>query len=801
VADLGGTLQEEDNTKESLIEALAEAQRRINQLEIGLAEAAQEQQRLDETQAAHLAWLNEQLQQEKYGRLQAESALQQAYDQLGLHLDELAVLNMVAQTLVSITDLPVALVVVSETVTHLLAGHDTTVMLLIETESEMRLLAHYSSQLDDSVLSIAMLLPELKAQLVETKQAIIVPSDPTDPRLERLQALDLTCLMVIPLLARGEVIGAIQVTATQPGRTFRRTEVALVETIASQVVGTIETARLFAEEHRHRQVAESLQEISTALVSHLEPEIVFAEIMTQLGQVIENDNGAILLQEGENLVLTAGLGPAAQAHIGEQIPLSSLNPAAQAFNSRTTLIINYEEDQENYGMKWPGGEPILTWIGVPLSVGQQTIGLLTVDSFRPRIYNETEIQLLQTFANQAAIAIQNARLFEALRTSEERYRAVVEDQNELVVRFLPDGTITFVNEAYTRFFGLPPKALVGQTFLPLIFPEDRQRVIDYLERQRLKPIFDPIEHRVIAAAGEIRWVQWSNRSIRDDQGQIIEYQGVGRDVTQQKYLEEQLRQSQKMQALGQLAGGVAHHFNNMLTSIIGFVSFATEALPHQHQARQDLERVLSIARHAANLIHQLLTFTRTQPVQLKITDLNPLILKMEETIQQTIGQKVQLITHLAPDLDLTQVNPQQFEQLLGNLVINAREAMPEGGILTLETGNIKVVAPEASLPEIVPPGSYIRLRVIDTGVGMTEELQARIFEPFFTTKEVGQGPGLGLSTCFGIMKQHEGYITVDSAPGQGSTFSLYFPQVPVEMDLLPVTGGQIYPSACQYSRS
>jgi two-component system cell cycle sensor histidine kinase/response regulator CckA len=199
--------------------------------------------------------------------------------------------------------------------------------------------------------------------------------------------------------------------------------------------------------------------------------------------------------------------------------------------------------------------------------------------------------------------------------------------------------------------------------------------------------------------------------------------------------------------------------------------------------------VLSTARHAANLVQQLLTFTRTLPVPLSLANLNTLILARRESLEQMMGENIRLIAHLAPDLDLTRTNPGQFDQLLFNLVVNAREAMPAGGELTLETANVTIMTPQVSLPDSVPPGNYVRLRVIDTGIGMPEAVRIHIFEPFFTTKQVGQGPGLGLSTCFGIIKQHEGYITVESSPGQGAIFSLYFPRVPRETDLLPVTGG------------
>lgn len=260
----------------------------------------------------------------------------------------------------------------------------------------------------------------------------------------------------------------------------------------------------------------------------------------------------------------------------------------------------------------------------------------------------------------------------------------------------------------------------------------------------------------------------------------------------------QLSQSQKMQALSQLAGGVAHHFNNMLTAIIGFVSLARETLPDHHPAVSDLERVLNITHQAANLTRQLLIFTRTQPVQLKIIQLNTLIQGLVDKLQQTGGEAVHLVIRLAPDLDLVRIDAGQLLQLLMNVVANAREAMPAGGELIVETANVVMPFPELATPDTVPMGEYIRLSVIDTGVGMTEETIAHIFEPFFTTKEVGQGVGLGLSACFGIIRQHGGYITVQSIPGQGSVFNFYFPRLQRDMDLLPEVGSGSYGPTRRY---
>ncbi len=247
-----------------------------------------------------------------------------------------------------------------------------------------------------------------------------------------------------------------------------------------------------------------------------------------------------------------------------------------------------------------------------------------------------------------------------------------------------------------------------------------------------------------------------------------------RDITELKRLEAQFVQAQKMETVGRLAGGVAHDFNNLLTAITGHASFARDALPPDHPARGDVERVLKSTRRAAQLTQQLLAFSRHQGVALRTTNLNDLVLDMAEMLGHLTGEGVALVIEPAPDLGAVQVDANQLEQALINLALNARDAMPGGGTLAIRTANVTV---NEECPEHpgVPPGRYVALAVSDTGTGLDEEVRAHLFEPFFTTKEVGKGTGLGLASVFGIVRQHQGYIVAGGEPGQGATFTIYLP--------------------------
>jgi signal transduction histidine kinase len=249
-----------------------------------------------------------------------------------------------------------------------------------------------------------------------------------------------------------------------------------------------------------------------------------------------------------------------------------------------------------------------------------------------------------------------------------------------------------------------------------------------------------------------------------------------RDVTEHKRLQQQFLQAQKMEAVGQLAGGIAHNFNNMLTAIMGYLGLALEALPADHPIVADLEHVQATAKRAAALIHQLLIFSRRQPAEPKPLNLNQLIGTVKPLLRPLIPANIDLSLSLDPALGLVKIDANQFEQVLMNLTLNARDAMPQGGKLIIKTANLIIPQPDTLLHSEVAPGDYVLISVTDTGIGMTEEIKSHLFEPFFTTKELGKGTGLGLATCYGIVKQSKGQIWVESEPDQGTTFNIYLPR-------------------------
>ncbi|WP_437335888.1 ATP-binding protein [Sorangium sp. So ce394] len=317
-----------------------------------------------------------------------------------------------------------------------------------------------------------------------------------------------------------------------------------------------------------------------------------------------------------------------------------------------------------------------------------------------------------------------------------------------------------------------------ELFASLIHPEDRHRVFGGAESASPLGIASPVECRVVRpSTGELRHVQMAAQLLTDDAGAITGLVGTSLDITERRRLEEQLLHSQKLEAIGRLAGGVAHDFNNMLTAIFGHRELAVRKVPPSSPVLDHLTQIGTAAERAAALTRQLLAFARKQLIQPTVVDPNALILGVEPLLRPLVGEDVELAVLPGSEIWPIHIDRGQFEQLLMNLAVNARDAMPAGGRLTIETANTTIEAGDAASRPEIEPGDYVELTVTDTGQGIDDAIRHYVFEPFFTTKEPGKGSGLGLATCHGIVKQHGGHIWFSSAPGQGTRFTICFPRV------------------------
>ena len=377
-------------------------------------------------------------------------------------------------------------------------------------------------------------------------------------------------------------------------------------------------------------------------------------------------------------------------------------------------------------------------------------------------------------------AIERQRGDDALRESEQRFRELAENVREVFFIVDPEtGRSLYLSPAYDDVFGHSREHAYAapNAWLDTVHPEDRGRMLEALFASARGERDNEDAYRVVRPDGSIRWIRGRASPVRDATGRTIRLVGIAEDITELRRTQDQLFRAQKMEAVGRLAGGVAHDFNNLLTAITGHAELVREDLREGDRLREDIEEILNAANRAAVLTKQLLAFSRRQVLAPRVVDLNALVANMDKMLRRLIGEDIDLRTVLGEDLGAVRADPGQLEQVLVNLAVNARDAMPQGGRLTLETGNVELDDAYVHAHEPVRPGPYVMLAVSDTGTGMTEEVQARIFEPFFTTKEAGKGTGLGLATVYGIVKQSGGYVWVYSEVGRGSAFKVYLPQV------------------------
>ncbi len=436
------------------------------------------------------------------------------------------------------------------------------------------------------------------------------------------------------------------------------------------------------------------------------------------------------------------------------------------------------QEMEERGEVERSGSRSLDWMGVPLKVNSHTFGALVVQTYSKNIrYGERDKEILTFVARQVASAVEIKRNELALRRSEARYRSLVQSSVYGIYRSSLEGRFLDVNQALITMLGYesPEEVLLLDPERDIFAqPREHARLIDEFRRTgRL----DGIELKWKRKDGGIITVRISGRAVSsaDEPADVLE--AIAEDVTDRRALEDQFRQSQKMEAVGRLAGGVAHDFNNLLMVISGYAEVILASLPEDDPLHEKGRAIQIAADRATTLTRQLLAFSRKQLLELKVVDVNAIVEDMERLLRPLIGENIELVAMLTPHAAHVRADAGQLEQVLMNLVVNAKDAMPNGGRLTIQTQNIVMDESLRRGQQFIRPGSYVMLSVSDTGTGMDKETQSRIFEPFFTTKEKGKGTGLGLSTVYGIVKQSGGYVMVQSEVGHGSSFHIYLPEV------------------------
>jgi PAS domain S-box-containing protein len=421
---------------------------------------------------------------------------------------------------------------------------------------------------------------------------------------------------------------------------------------------------------------------------------------------------------------------------------------------------------------------------VPVLVGTEVVAVLEFFSDEAIEPNEPLLEVMAHIGTQLGRVVERERARETLRRREEHFRSLIENASDIITILEGNGLIRYESPSVERLLGYKPEELIGKNIFDFVREDDLPKVIPVFTEEFPNPDSTrSVEFRFRHKDDSWCVFEAICKALIDDSG-VTGVVVNSRDISERRQLEEQLRQSQKMEAVGRLAGGVAHDFNNLLTAISGYSELMLRRLRQGDPLRHNAEEINKAGNRAASLTSQLLAFSRKQVLQPKVLDLNTVVADMDKMLRRLIGENIELVTALDQELWSIKADPGQIQQVILNLAVNARDAMPEVGRLTIETANIELDEENARWHAGGKPGRYVMLAVNDTGVGMDAQTREHVFEPFFTTKEVGKGTGLGLSTVYGIVKQSGGYIWVYSEPEKGTTFKIYLPRIEEEADTL-----------------
>ncbi len=535
--------------------------------------------------------------------------------------------------------------------------------------------------------------------------------------------------------------------------------------------------RDITERRRAELLQNAIFRISEAAHTALSLQELFAGIHRIVGELMSARNFYIALYDAESGMLSFPY------HVDEydetpapKVPGRGLTEYVLRTGKPLLATPEVSLDLERRGDVELIGAPSVDWLGVPLVAEGKTTGVLVVQTYAEGIrYSEKDRDLLEFVSAQIAMAVQRKRAEEALRRSEGRLRGFVDNAVFGISRSTADGTVITANQALARIVGyLSPEELVGRKIDTTFYrrPEDRTAVVELMQRGDR---FENLEAEWKRRDGSPLTVRLSGRVVRGSGGGVEGYEVIIEDITERRALEAQLRQAQKMEAVGQLAGGVAHDFNNLLTTILASSELLASGLPAGAPHRDDVEMIHQAARRASELTRDLLAFSRRQALELQAVPLGGLVADFARLARRLVPEDVEVTVQVEAPGAVVRADPGAIEQMLMNLVTNSRDAMPNGGTLRLVVGQGTIDDDYCRAHGWGAPGEYVVLTVADTGVGMDEKTQQHIFEPFFTTKPVGQGTGLGMAMVYGLVKQHGGFVNVYSEPGLGTTVRIYFP--------------------------
>ncbi len=562
----------------------------------------------------------------------------------------------------------------------------------------------------------------------------------------------------VPLWIRNRTVGVLNLVAAERGL-FSDEDRTILYGVGNQIATALERARL--REHLEQLVDQRTAALRAEMGERQRAETAVRESEERYRDLVNEVNDGFFVTDERGVITFANRALVkihGRSDLSEMVghPFTDFIPARSVDQLQATFRAGIEA----------GPQP--TTITAPIARPDGSEGVVEINPV-----NVVEGGRVIGTRGVVRDITERVRAEQALRLSD----SILKQIGNLVLVADSDGLIRYASPSVRTVLGYDPEEVLGDGWwtLSLDQPDERARqkaAAARMARGEVPPPAELYERAVRARDGSLRWILWN-----DSKGPGDFVIGVGYDVTERKTLEEQFRQAQKMEAVGRLAGGVAHDFNNILTAIIGYSDLLLADPSLAAAARNDLTEVRTAADRAARLTRQLLAFSRKQVLQPQLINLNDVVSEFEAMLHRLLGEDVRLATVLAPDLGTVEADPGQLEQVIMNLAVNARDAMPEGGKLTIETRNVDLDEEYLETHSGVTPGPCVLLAVTDTGHGMDDSVKAHLFEPFFTTKELGHGTGLGLATVHGIVHQSGGHIWVYSEPGHGTTFKIYFPRL------------------------
>jgi signal transduction histidine kinase len=695
----------------------------------------------------------------------------------------------------------------------------------------------------------------ISGRAIRENRAVWVPDIFAEPRIELdpkvrdvIQVDGFQSFAAVPLRARGELVGSLVLVDTT-GRVFAEAELSLLSAFGDQAALALDNARLFTEAERRRRAAEGLAEIGRTLSETLDPHKVASQVGNSLRALLHTRSAVVYLIDPETRRLVRRMvaqDPTTVTHWPESLESGtgltglalSRGESIAVPDSLADPRITYEPTVRALISQ----SPARALLAVVLRAATRPLGVLVVSDTTGRHYSREEIELVEAFARQAALALENSRIHDEVtlhgreaevlagltgtisaaldlgtvlqRVTEAAQELCQSDLARIALLDPAQDAMVFRHSIGARFgrydtiriqrgrgmggavwaMDRPLRtenrytdSAISKDYIALVEEEGivtslvvpiraggRVEGLIYVDNRTPRPFSERDEAMLVRLADHAAIAINNARLFTAEQAARAEAEATTRALRETG---EQLRQAQKMEAIGRLAGGVAHDFNNLLTVISGRSELLLTRAPGDERLRRDLDLIYKTAERAGTLTRQLLSISRKQMLQPKVLDLDAVVSGLEPMLRRVIGEDVELVVRPAPAVGWVHADPGQVEQILLNLIVNSRDAMPQGGRLTIETCDLAVPGPDAPAGDAVPPGRYVLLSVRDTGVGMDAGVQAHLFEPFFTTKEVGKGTGLGLATVYGIVSQSGGHIRFESAPGQGTLFRIYFPEV------------------------